>query len=101
MWTTGMRWEHERAEIRGGTEPWTPLLPRPELLFPGLTSVVAQLPSRRTGRKQVFSTVDSTPTNPVGAVHGSDVEHNTRKVKMGLQDTKKYLGRLERVVVVA
>lgn len=75
--------------------------PRPELLFPGLTPVVAQLPSRRTGRKQIFSTADSTPTNPVGAVHGSDVEQKPRQVKTGLQDTKKCLGLLARAVAAA
>lgn len=45
--------------------------------------------------------VDSTPTNPVGAVHGPDIEHRARKGKMGLQDTQKCLGPLERVVAVA
>lgn len=65
------------------------LLHLPELLFSGLIPLrsmvppVAQLPPRGTGRRQHFSTVDSTSNKPVDTVHGPDVKHGTRKGKMG------------------
>lgn len=35
------------------------------------------------GGKQSFSTVDSTPTNSVGAIHGPDAKRGPRKCKIG------------------
>lgn len=95
----GMRWGHEKAEGKRGTESWSFLLYRPKLLFSELAPLrlvapPVSGPPRGPGRKQSFSTTFSTSANAVGAVHGSDVKH-------GLQDTKKRLDPLWRLITAA
>lgn len=93
-----MSWTHERAAGRGGTESWSPLLHRPELLFPGLAPLRpvvppdVQLPPCGQERSKTSAQGTAPYRNPVGAVRGPDVKRRPRKGKGGAARHKEVSG---------